>query len=113
LVKQFFLSLPGDPDGSIVELDGRALARVVPVIPTASPEGSAEPWTEEKNARRCALIDREIDGTLTAVESQELEHLQQEMLRFRRQVAPLPLEATRRLHAALLARAQPSAPKDS
>jgi hypothetical protein len=29
-VKQFFLSLLGDPDGSMVELDGLAVARVIP-----------------------------------------------------------------------------------
>jgi hypothetical protein len=30
-IKQFFLTLPVDPDGSVVELDGRAVARVVPL----------------------------------------------------------------------------------
>ena len=31
-VKQFVLSLPVDPDGSILELKGEALLRVLPVI---------------------------------------------------------------------------------
>ena len=36
------------------------------------------PWTEAKDARRCALIDREIDGRLTSQEAAELEVLQRE-----------------------------------
>ena len=29
-VKQFFLALPADPQGSVLELNGRAVARVLP-----------------------------------------------------------------------------------
>jgi hypothetical protein len=105
ILKQFFLSLPGDPDGSVVELGGQAVARVLPMPPTGIAAGPA-PWTDAKNARRAALIDREIDGNLSAEEASELKILQQEMLRYRRKVAPLPLEATRRLHQELLARAR-------
>jgi hypothetical protein len=111
IIQQFFLALPGDPDGTIVELNGHAVARVVPVSPAPATGGAAESWTEAKNARRCTLIDREIDGTLTPAEAQELEQLQQQMLRYRRQVAPLPLEATRRLHEQLLARARQQTPQ--
>jgi hypothetical protein len=31
-VKQFVLSLPVDPDGSILELEGEAVLRVLPVV---------------------------------------------------------------------------------
>jgi len=62
-------------------------------------------WTEEKNGRRCALVDREIDGTISFVEKAELEKLQSEMLDYRRSIAPLPLEALRELHQALLCKA--------
>jgi hypothetical protein len=48
-------------------------------------------WTEEKNARRCDLIDKEIDSVLTASEMAELNTLQSEMLEYRRRVAPLTL----------------------
>jgi hypothetical protein len=109
-VKQFFLSLPVDPDGSVVELNGQAVARVTPL--KGEGNGSHEatgPWTEAKNARRCALIDREIDALLTPEEAAELQMLQQQMLRERRRLAPVPLEDLRRLHQKLLMKAQQEA----
>ncbi len=59
-------------------------------------------WTDEKNRRRCDLVDKEIDSTLSPVEQQELEELQAEMLAYRRAVAPLPLKELRELHQGLL-----------
>jgi len=47
-------------------------------------------WTDEKNSRRCDLIDKEIDGRLTLQEAVELARLQSEMLAYRRKLAPLP-----------------------
>jgi hypothetical protein len=106
-VKRFILSLPAERDGSVLELNGRAVARVLPVRPADVRGADAEgDWTEAKNARRCALIDREIAGTLAPEEEAELDRLQREMLRHRRRVAPLPLEDARRLHQELLAEAQ-------
>jgi len=55
-------------------------------------------WTNEKNQRRCALVDKEIEGTLSAKEEIELEKLQAEMLAYRRKVAPLPIEKARKMH---------------
>jgi hypothetical protein len=104
-VKRFVLSLPTDANGSILELDGRAIVCVPPASAVLDASAANAPWTEEKNARRCELIDREIDGTLTAPESVELKRLQAEMLRYRQRVAPLPLEDARKLHQELLARA--------
>lgn len=103
-VKQFILALSADPDGSVLELEGRAVLQVVPVKTQLN--GAGGDWTEAKNARRCDLIDREIEGLLTADEAAELAHLQQEMLRHRRRVAPLPLEGARRLHQQLLEQAR-------
>ena len=106
-VKQFFLALPADPEGSVVELDGQAVARVTPV--KRAPSGAREvngTWTETKNARRCALVDREIDGTLLPDEAAELAILQEQMLQERRRLAPVPLDELRQLHQALLAKAQ-------
>jgi hypothetical protein len=104
-VRMFFLSLPKDPEGVIVEVDGRAVARLVPIV-TATIDGSNDEssWTKEKNSRRCFLIDREIDGTLTSDEARELAVLQRQMLQHLERVAPLPLEATRRLYEELLAK---------
>jgi hypothetical protein len=112
-VKQFFLSLPSDPEGSVVELNGQAVARVMPL--NGERHGSQEatgPWTEAKNARRCALIDREIDALLTPEEVAELHVLQQQMLRERRKLAPVPLEDLRHLHQELLMKAQQQADQE-
>lgn len=105
-VKRFFQSLSVNPQGTVVELNGRPVACVVPVGDGDGEDSAGTPWTEEKNARRCALIDLEIDGILTPAEAVELQGLQREMLRHRRRVAPLPLAETRKLHEELLAKAQ-------
>jgi hypothetical protein len=107
-VRKFILSLPIDPHGSLLELNGRAIARVLPAT-TVDRGPIDETWTEEKNNRRCALIDREIEGTLDTAEAIELQLLQAEMLRYRRKMAPLPLEDARALHQELIARAARSA----
>lgn len=97
-VKRFFLSLPVDPRGSVLELEGHAVACILPLSPESGGGAAPAEWTEAKNARRCALIDREIDETLTPEEAVELHRLQGEMLYHRRQAASLPLEDARRLH---------------
>lgn len=61
-------------------------------------------WTEEKNARRCELIDKEIEGTLTPWERIELEDLQRQAVEHVDRVAPLDHEGARRLHQQLLAK---------
>ena len=105
-VKRFFQWLAINPQGTVLEMNGQPVACVLPI---AGGNGEQKPdgaWTEEKNARRCALIDREIDGILTPAEAVELQNLQREMLRHRRRIAPLPLLETRWLHQELLARAR-------
>src|SRR4051794_31986806 len=104
-IRQFVLSLSVDRGGSVLELNGQAVVCVLPVQPENG-KGDGEDWTEEKNARRCALIDRDIAGGLTLEEATELQGLQREMLRYRRRVAPLPLDDARALHQELLARAR-------
>lgn len=59
-------------------------------------------WTPHDNARRCELIDREIEGSITFDEAEELERLQQAMRNYLDSAAPLPIEGAKRLHAALL-----------
>lgn len=103
-VKRFFLSLPGDSQGSVVELDGQPVACVLPAPKGVN--GKEEKWSDEKNERRCELIDRKYEGPpLTPAEMFELAGLQEEMLRHRQKVAPLPIEDARRLHQELLSRA--------
>lgn len=94
-VRQFVLSLPADPNGTALRINGKTVFRVFPV--TDSSNGSNPDWTEESNARRCLLIDKEVNGTITPTESTELEELQVRFRRYRRQVAPLPLAETRKL----------------
>jgi len=68
--------------------------------------GDKEPWTKEKNDRRCDLIERKHGGGgLTPAEALELARLQEQMLRYRDRVAPLPLEHARQLHQDLLEKA--------
>jgi len=59
-------------------------------------------WTEDQNQRRCALIDKEIDATLSDDEEIQLSQLQSEMLDCRRKIAPLPIEEARRVFQELL-----------
>ena len=74
--------------------------------PSHAPSQTA--WNSEKNARRFALIDQEIGGTLTPAEANELAALQQEMDDYLRRVTPLPIDALRSLHDQLLSRTQQS-----
>jgi hypothetical protein len=64
-----------------------------------------EDWTEEKNRRRCELIDRKYDHGLTPAEDAELALLQDAMYRYIDKVAPLPLDEARSLHQELLQKA--------
>lgn len=93
-VRQFVLSVATDPAGVVLELDGRSVAMLLPT----SAESNGEAWTDEMNARRCELIERKYAGGLAPGEALELLRLQEEMLRSRQRVAPLPLEDARRLH---------------
>jgi hypothetical protein len=87
-----------------------AYRRVQPLIANGHETEPGEPveWSEEKNARRCALIRRKHSGSLSADEGQELESLQDQMYRYRAQVAPLPQKLLEVLEAGLerLARAE-------
>lgn len=97
-VKNFVLTMANEPLGSVLELAGKPVARMMP--PPASRNGTSsntEDWTDIKNERRCELIDKEIDDTLSLDERNELEDLQEQMLRYRHRVAPLPLAHARRL----------------
>jgi hypothetical protein len=94
-VLRFVLSLPTDPNGTWLRVNGKKLFKVIPVSPSGS--SPAREWTDEQNARRCLLIDRDVRGTITPDEAIELEELQHQLRRYRRQAAPLPLTETRRM----------------
>ena len=103
-VKRFVLSLPVAANGSVLELEGRAVACVVPVV--AEPVEADGAWSEAKNARRCALIDKEIDGRLSAAEAVELHWLQREMLGPSPQGRSPAFGRSRQLRQELLAKAR-------
>jgi hypothetical protein len=101
-VKRFFASLPLDAEGSLLSLGGHAFARIVPLAAGKAALAEHTEWTEALNNRRCELVDKEIEGTLTAAEAAELAGLQGAFQRYLRGVAPLPLDDARRLHRELL-----------
>ena len=106
VVRQFILALSASPDGAILETAGDPVACVVPP-PRSRTEASApgEEWTEEKNRRRSALLDRKYDHELSPAEAAELALLQDAMHRYIDRVAPLPLDVARGLHQELLEKA--------
>jgi hypothetical protein len=59
-------------------------------------------WTEEKNARRCELIDKDLQGTINDADRSELELLTRALRLHRRKVTPLPLAGAQQLHRTLL-----------
>lgn len=106
-VKQFFESLALTPEGSVVEMNGKPMARMLPA--EASPvRTEADEWTPERNHRRCDLIDKKFAAGLTQAEETELATLTTGMRRFVDRVAPLPLDDVRRLHQELLEKAAAS-----
>jgi hypothetical protein len=62
-------------------------------------------WTSAMNQRRCQLVDKEIDDTISEEERTELDGLQSELVAYRQKVAPLPLDDLRKLHQDLLEKA--------
>jgi hypothetical protein len=112
-VKRFVLSLAIEPGSAVLEVDGCAVACIIPVKAQHRNGSMEEEWTDAKNDRRCDLIDRKIEGTLTPEEAVELHELQQEMFRYRHRVAPLPLEHARALLQELLESPKPVPGSDS
>jgi hypothetical protein len=103
VVRQFVLALSASPDGIVLEFAGRPVVCVVPPPKSLNgADGEGAKWTDEKNRRRCELIDRKYDHGLSPAEEAELALLQDAMHRLLDQVAPLPLDAARKLHQELL-----------
>ena len=106
VVREFVLGLSVSPEGVVLESSGRPVAFVV--APPKATNGASEPegpWTEEKNQRRCELIDHKYDHGLSPAEEAELALLQDAMYRAIDKVAPVPLDAARNLHQELLQKA--------
>jgi hypothetical protein len=97
-IKRFFLSMPVDPEGAVVKLNGQALACVVPIAAGGNGHTDQQEWTSARNDRRCQLIDRKYERGLSPAEEAELAALQAAMYREVDRVAPLALDETRKLH---------------
>jgi hypothetical protein len=69
---------------------------------SSAPTTELTDWSEERNARRCELIDKDIQDEITAAERIELATLTIQFREYRRRLAPLPMEGARQLHAQLL-----------
>ncbi len=110
----------------VVESDGQKLILSVAQSPHARAEGAhlehagqvahnwnGDPeWSDAKNARRCELIDRKIQNTISTEESAELDKLQEALRAFLDRVAPLPMEGAKKLHAELMRRAKRGVTQD-
>jgi antitoxin (DNA-binding transcriptional repressor) of toxin-antitoxin stability system len=105
VVRQFVLALAGPGEGAVLESAGRPVACLVPPPQSEAAGEQQGEWTEEKNRRRCELIDRKYDHGLSAPEQAELALLQDARHGYIDRVAPLPLAAARGLHQELLEKA--------
>jgi hypothetical protein len=82
------------------------LAReILQSLETDAPVSDGE-WDEARNARRCELIDKDIQGRISREERRELESLTRQFRAYRQRVAPVPLEGARKLHQQLLEKKQ-------
>ncbi|WP_089937295.1 restriction endonuclease [Candidatus Entotheonella palauensis] len=71
--------------------------------PSAQPIGPVvTEWNDAKNARRCQLIDKDIQGTIDDPEKHELNALTAELRTHRRRLAPRPFDKLKKLHQELL-----------
>ena len=59
-------------------------------------------WTEEKDARRCQLIDKSLHVSLNAKEQRELKDLQRQAEAHFDEVAPPPIAGALKLHQELM-----------
>lgn len=72
---------------------------------TEAGENTEPRWTQAKNARRCELINKQLDTDITDAEGAELARLQEECSLYCDQVAPLPFDYVEGIYQGLLARA--------
>jgi hypothetical protein len=98
------LSAKADETGQeIAQVIQAAVVRYVEDVDNGVPNGDGD-WTDDKDARRCELIDKDIAGTITAVEHEELTRLERQANQHFDRIAPPPIDGARRLHQQLLTR---------
>jgi hypothetical protein len=80
-VRRFVLASAVDPAGSVLEINGRSVAWLVPAAP--SPTSWEKAWTEVRNQRR------KYTGNLTPPQAVELAQPREELLRYRNRTRAL------------------------
>jgi hypothetical protein len=101
-MREYIWSMTVPPEGTVLQAeDGQPTYKLLR-IPKATSQAE---WTVADNARRCDLIEKDLDGQLTSQEQLELEWLESRLDRHVNKVAPLPLEQLRQLHKKVLEQA--------
>jgi hypothetical protein len=77
-IKQFIKAQIADPEGTVIELNGEAVARIVSMQP-AHPGKSGSLWSSDQEDRREFLIERELENSLTPEEAEELRLLHRQL----------------------------------
>lgn len=88
-----------DRHETFVLLSDTDFARVSPLLGHGNANDN---WTDEKNDRRCDLIDKQIQGSIELEERAELEFLQRQFQENQEKKWPLPIAKAKELHAELL-----------
>lgn len=103
-------TVPATFDGFVLKPDSPLAlspnSRVmVSIVRTELDEETGE-WSEQSEARRCDLIDKDIQGDITDEERCELQLLQAQFDRYLDDVSPLPMDGALELHRKLLEKKQ-------
>lgn len=109
---KYEVDLPAEVDRRLSEKAEATGQDVVCLIRTAVaqfvedevPPGSNGEWSDNLQARRSELIDKDIAGTISGAERSELARLDRLANEYFDRVAPPPIAGARRLHAQLLKR---------
>ncbi|WP_417731544.1 hypothetical protein [Rosistilla oblonga] len=113
---KYEIDLPADIQHCLTERanqTGQDVAHLIRLAVTrfvseeVSANGDDSKWTQEKDDRRCELIDREIAGTISLPESAELASLQRIAEQHFDEIASPPMEEALKLHKRLIS--QPDA----
>ena len=103
-------TIPATFDGFVLKPDSPLAlspnSRVVVSIVREEPERDSDEWSEQNEARRCELIDRDIQGEISEEERYELQLLQSQFDRYLDEVSPIPMDGALDLHRKLLAKKQ-------
>jgi len=87
----------------VVHLIQTVVVEFIQREPVAPLNGNDE-WSTVRDARRCELIDKDIAGTISTIERNELAALEHQANEHFDRIAPPPIDGARRLHQQLVNR---------